>query len=132
MGLLSPVLTRMGWFNATIAWCEVSVGLFLVGACFVMSRTVMLTFIYWQVMHARYMMDAGIRAAFTGIDGKVKGVLGRVPVVGGKVLGVYVRMTGWLWTMVDPQRLQEQAQSGAGLGGAGGMVSGLMKKCSIM
>ena len=125
--LFQKVLTRMGWFNQTIAWLEAMVGIFLVFACFFMSRTVLLTFIYWQIMHARYMMDYQIRAAFTRIHAKIQSVLSRIPFL----LNLYLKLSGYLGQMVDPQRLQEQMQGGAGTGAAG-MAAGLMKKCSIM
>ena len=121
---LKPMLQRMGWFNERIAMMEVLVGIFLIFAMFFMSRTFILCFVYWQIMHARYMMDYQIQGAFRSVHGKMQSVLSRVPFA----LNLYLKMTGYLWTMVDPQRLQQQMQSGGG--GAG--LSGLMSKCSIM
>ena len=123
--LLQKVLTKRGWFNEQIANLEVYVGIFLIPACLFMSRTVILCFIYWQIMHARYMMSGLIQFAFTKIHRKIQSVLTRVPFL----LNLYLKLAGYLENMVDPQRIQEQmsAQSGAG-----GMMSGLTKYCQIM
>lgn len=121
---LKPILTRMGWFNERIAMLEVLVGIFLVFAMFFMSRTFILCFVYWQIMHARYMMDYQIQGAFRTVHAKIQGVLSRVPFA----LNLYLKLTGYLWTMVDPQRLQQQMQGG----GSGSALGGLMSKCSIM
>jgi len=84
----------------------------------------MMCFVYWQIMQARYMMDRQIQSAFHVVHTKIQGVLGRVPFL----LNLYLKMTGMLWNMVDPQRMQQQMQDG----GAGSGIGGLMKKCSIM
>lgn len=121
---LKPILQRMGWFNERIALMEVFVGIFLIFAMFFMSRTVILCFVYWQIMHARYMMDYQIQCAFRTVHSKIQSLLSRVPFL----LNLYLKMTGYLWNMVDPQRLQQQMQSG----GAGSGLGGLMSKCNIM
>lgn len=119
-----PILQRMGWFNERIALMEVLVGVFLIFAMFFMARTFILCFVYWQIMHARFMMDYQIQAAFRTVHGKIQSVLSMVPFL----LNFYLKMTGYLWTMVDPQRLQQQMQDG----GAGSGLGSMMKKCTIM
>ena len=115
------VLTKGGWFNQRIAILEVSIGIFLIFACFFMSKTVILTFIYWQIMHARYMMSRMIQGAFTVIHTKIQGILSKIPFL----LNLYLKLAGYLWNMVDPQRIQQQYQNQQAAGG-------LSKYCVIM
>ena len=123
--LTTKVLTKQGWFIQRIAMLEVMVGIFLIFACFFMSRTVIVTFIYWQIMHARYMMSAANQNAFTNVHQKLQQLFARVPFV----LNLYMKLAGYLWNMVDPQRIQQQMQQQQGAGGA---VGSLLKKCVIM
>eukprot|EP01083_Nonionella_stella_P221826 792122_1 len=120
--MFQKILTKRGWFNEKIALLEVSIGIFLIFACFFMSKTVILTFIYWQIMHARYMMSRMIQYTFSQIHLKIQSVLARVPFV----LNLYLKMAGYLWNMVDPQRLQQQMQNSQGA------ASGISKYCQIM
>eukprot|EP00483_Globobulimina_turgida_P001921 UN01923 len=76
--LFQKILTKRGWFNEKIALAEVLMGFFLIFACFFMSKTVILTFIYWQIMHARYMMSRMIQYAFTIIHSKIQSVLSKI------------------------------------------------------
>lgn len=120
------VLTKQGWFNERIAILEVLMGIFLIFACFFMSRTVIVTLIYWQIMHARYMMSRMIQYAFTIIHQKIQSVLTKIPFL----LNLYLKLADYLWKMVDPQRIQQQMQNQQGA--AGGLAGGLSKYCVIM
>jgi hypothetical protein len=85
-----------------------------------MSKTVILTFIYWQIMHARYMMSRMIQYAFTIIHSKIQSILSKIPFL----LNLYLKLANFLWNMVDPQKVQQQMQ--------GASASGLSKYCIIM
>lgn len=121
-GQFQKVLTKGGWFNQRIAILEVSIGIFLIFACFFMSKTVILTFIYWQIMHARYMMSRMIQFAFSVIHTKIQSILSKIPFL----LNLYLKLAGYLWNMVDPQKIQQQYQNQQAAGG------GLSKYCVIM
>jgi len=116
------ILTKRGWFNERIAILEVLVGIFLIFACFFMSKTVILTFIYWQIMHARYMMSRMIQYAFSVIHQKIQSMLSRIPFL----LNGYLKLAAYLSNMVDPQRIQQQMQNPQGA------ASGISKYCQIM
>ena len=77
-------------------------------------------------MHARYMMSAPIKQAFTIVNTKIESMLAPVP----SVLNIYRKIAGFLYDKVDPVKLQEQMRQQQG--GAGGGISSMLQKCNIM
>lgn len=90
------------------------------------SRTVILTLFYWQIMHARYMMSQPIKTAFSTVNAKLESIFARVPAV----LNIYRKIAGFLYDKVDPVKLQEQMRQQQAGGGAG--MGSMLKKCTIM
>lgn len=118
---LLPIIRKMGWFTSTIALVEVLMGFFLIFACFFMSRTVVLTLIYWQVMQMRYLSSATIQYAFRRVHIGIQGYLSKIPFL----LNLYLKLANMLSAMVDQKRMQQQM-------GSSGAAQGISKYCTIM
>ena len=98
-----------------------------------MSGAIVMAMLYWQILAAKYHTNYHTKSAFYQINYKIESVLSRVPAA----LNVYRKITGYLYSMVDPARLQQQQQAAAGGGGgggagAGGMLGNLASRCVIM
>ena len=92
----------------------------------------MLAMLYWQILGTKYQMNYFTKVAFARINGSIEQLLGRIPVP--MVLTVYRKITGFLYGMVDPERMRAaQAQAAAAGGGAGaGAGAGSQRRCVIM
>jgi predicted PurR-regulated permease PerM len=123
---------RVRFFQTSIAEtaCELEVwcGIFLIVSLLLPTRDFMCLFMWWQYLKLRYMSDNGsngIKKAFTKVDNTINEQLLSRSWVPGIVHNLYAKIKGFLAAQAVPP-------SSASAGGAGGLLSGLTSKCSIM
>ncbi len=73
-----------------------------------MKNSVMLSLLYWQILQAKYTLNPNTRSAFSRINAKIESFLTKIPAP----LNLWRKLTGMLYSMVDPERMRQQAQAG--------------------
>jgi len=105
---LQQVLSKQSWFLQNIALAEVFVGFYLIVACFYMPRALILLIMYWQIMHARYMMNRYIKNAFSTVNKQIESILIKVPFL----LNIYRKLTSYLANSVNPDKIKQTMEQG--------------------
>jgi len=106
---LEKIIRQAEWFNSTTALLEVCVGIYLIVCIFFMKGALLTVFLYWQILGTKYAVSPNTRIAFAHVNSMVENNLQRIPAV----LNIYRKLTGYLYSMVDPQQLAaRQGQAG--------------------
>ena len=74
------------------------------------------------------MMDPNIRSGFTTVNAKITSYTVKVPFIH----KYYIKLTGLLSDMVDPNKLRQKYEQTQQNGGSSSMMGNMMKKCVIM
>jgi len=94
--------------------------------------------LYWQILGKKYQLNSSTKRAFGRVNGRMQTRLAKIPIPA--VLNGYRMVIGYLYGMVDAQRMQERARANQSQrGGAGtgapcvtGMAKQIFNKCAIM
>ena len=131
---MQSILKCSDWFNESVSMMEIWVGIYLFLGIFFLKGAIVGSLLYWQILGKKYQLNSSTKRAFGRVNGRMQTTLAKIPIPA--VLNAYRMVIGYLYGMVDAQRMQERARANqsqrGGTGGVTGMAKQIFNNCAIM
>lgn len=125
------------------ALCEIIIAIMLIGELLTPNRSILVTFMLWQLLQLKFSLSEYTRGAFAQVHGRISG-LTQHRLCPALIATGYAKLAAFLRSQVKtPEEMEAAARAqaeggadgaaaaaGAG-GGISGMLSGAMSKCTI-